>query len=345
MSSLKEVARLAGISPASVSIYLNNKDTNRVSAKTKARIDQVVDELNYHKNIFASGLSRHESKLIGIILPTILPLFQNEFTNSLLSGVQKRLSSFEYSLLFFPSSEKKSIAIVKDQIEHSAGCDGYVLFNTGFCTMEQIKKNISTVSNTGKPFVTLNVPPLDLGINQIIIKDLQEAAGVSYLVEKGHKNILVLLGRESVEAAHLREDAVEILKRSGLPHGDERFLYGQYDDRTSYAVISEAVRRFPDTTAICCMSDIMAAAAIKAVLDGGFRIPEDISIMGRDNSDYSRLTTPGLTTIDIHMHQAGLSAANLLLDSMLSENTPPPQQVFIKGRLVERESVRDLNGE
>lgn len=153
MSSIKEIAKHVGVSPASVSIYLNNKETNRVSRETKDRIEQAVKDFNYHKNIFAMSLSTHESNLIGIIIPTILPLFENDYTNALLSGIQTRLSAFGYGLLFFPSSAQSSIEIVKEQLEKSAGCDGYILFSTGFCTMRQIRKNISEVKKPDGPLL------------------------------------------------------------------------------------------------------------------------------------------------------------------------------------------------
>ncbi len=340
MSSIKEIAKQVGISPASVSIYLNNKDTNRVSSATKEKIEQAVKELNYRKNIFASSLSTKESKLIGIIIPTILPLFENDYTNALLAGIQTRLSSFGYGLLFFPSSARSSMEIVKEQLEKSAGCDGYILFSTGFCSMNQILKNISEVRKTEKPFVTMNIPRVDDNINQVIIEDLDTVSGARYLINRGHRKLILVLGRKKGEYARfLLQDYRKALSDSGISFDPERIVYGEYSAETAYANVRDALNRFPDTTGICCMSDIMALASLKAAGDGGRSVPGDISVIGRNNSIHSRFSSPALTTIDLHMNKAGLSAADLLLEN-LSGNSMPGK-IILAGSLVERESVRD----
>ncbi len=344
MSSIKEVAKHAGVSSASVSIYLNNKNTKRVSSETKKRINTAVNELNYHKNLFASSLSTRKSKLIGVVIPTILPLFNNDYTNALLSGIQTRLSAFGYGLLFFPSSAQSSIEIVKEQLEKSTGCDGYILFSTGFCSMKHILKNIAEVQKTQKPFVTLNIPEVGNTVNQVLIKDLDIATGVRYLIEKGHEEILLLLGRAGGEhAKYLREDFMHIMTEYRLDFSEGRTLYGNYSAEASYNVVKSALRKYPDTTGICCMSDIMASSTIKAVQDSGKSVPEDISVIGRNNSLYSRLSTPALSTIDLHMHEAGLSTANSLLET-LSGNIVP-QKILLSGSLIERDSVKSMTEE
>lgn len=341
MSSIKEVAKHAGISPASVSIYLNNKDTNRVSSKTKERIDLAVKALNYHKNIFASSLTTRESKIIGIIIPTILPLFQNDYTNALLSGIQIRLSAFGYGLLFFPSSAQSSIEIVKEQLEKSAGCDGYILFSTGFCTMRQIRKNIEEIKKTQRPFVTLNIPRVEDQVNQVLLEDLDITTGARYLVDKGHRKLLLVLGRQGGEhARYLCNDFHQLINRHNLGITEEHILYGDYSAETAYTVVRSALEKYPETTGICCMSDIMASSAIKAIHDTGKSVPEDISVIGRNNSTYSRLSFPTLSTIDLHMHEVGLSSANLLLET-LSGNTVT-QKILMSGSLIERDSVKSI---
>ena len=310
----------------------------------KKRIEKAVLELNYHKNVFASSLSTQKSKLIGIIIPTILPLFNNDFTNALLSGIQIRLSSFGYGLLFFPSSAKSSIEIVKEQLEKSAGCDGYILFSTGFCDMKHILKNITEIEKTQKPFVTLNIPEVDDTVNQVLIRDLDTTTGVRYLLEKGHRNILLLLGRSGGEhAKYLRKDFLYITQKYDLNFNDENILYGNYSAQESYNVVKSALRIHPDTTSICCMSDLMASSTIKAIKDSGKLVPNDISVIGRNNSLYSTLSEPALTTIDLHMHEAGLSAANLLLDNLSGNATT--KKILLKGSLIERDSVDSITQE
>ena len=341
MSNIKEIAGKVGVSPASVSIYLNDKTTNRVSSETKGKIEEAVRELNYHKNLFASSLSSQESRLIGVIIPSLLPIFSNEYTNELLAGLQCKLSSKGYGMLFFPSSAHSSIEIVKEQLERSAGCDAYVLFSTGFCTMDQIRKNIFELQRTEKPFVTLNIPQMGGSTRQVLIGDLEESTGTRYLVRKGHRNILLLLGRSGgVHSQRLLADHERALHDIGVTCDSNTVFYGEYSADIAYEQTLQALSMHPDTTAICCMSDIMAAGAMLAIRKKGLRVPDDVSVIGRNNSVHAMLTTPLLTTVDLHMHEAGQSAADLILDAISGSRVV--RKILISGTVIERESVKSL---
>ena len=342
MSSIKEIAKIAGVSPASVSIYLNDKQTSRVGAATKRRIDKAVKDLNYHKNIFASTLSSQESKIIGIIIPSKMPLFSNEYTNSLLSGVQSRLSSEGYSLLFFPSDAHTSDEIVEQQIQRSTGCDGYILFSTGFCTHAHIEKNIIELQKTEKPFVTLNIPEMEEAQLQVLIRDLEVCSGTKYLLKKGHRNIALILGRDGgVHARKLYNDHHALLEKAGIAFNPDTVVFGDYDAQKSYEKTKELLSSHPEITALNCMSDIMASGSLVAAKELGYRIPEDLSIIGRNNSLHARLSTPAITTIDLHIEEAGRSAALLLLDAI--SGTAVSQKILIPGTLIERDTVSNMN--
>ncbi|MBI9104738.1 MAG: LacI family DNA-binding transcriptional regulator [Spirochaetales bacterium] len=340
MSNIKEIAKEVGISSASVSIYLNNRDTNRVSSKTKRKIDEAVVKLNYRKNQFASSLSSDKSYIIGVIIPTIMSLFQNAYTNTLLSGVQVKLSEHGYSLLFFPSSATSSIEIVKEQLENSAGCDGFLLFSTGFCSESQIRKNITALENTGKPFVTLNIPEVDEPVNQILIDGLNEAQGVEYLLKKGHEKILIILGRKGGEhTKQIEKHCKRMFEEYNLELPPDLIKFGNYCSDESRIITSEVLAEHNDITGVCCMSDLMASGSMCAIRKSGASIPEDISVIGRNNSEYSRVSVPALTTIDLHMQEAGLNAADLLLDILKRSGTS--RKVKMKANLIERDSVAE----
>lgn len=342
-ATIKEIAKRVGVSIASVSLYLNNKETTRVSASTKERIDKVVDELNYRKNIFASSLGRHESKITGVIIPTSLPLFVNEFTNAILAGIQQVLSERGYSMLFLPVNGASSEEIVKDQLQNSAGCDGYFLFSTGFCSTEQVHRNISTLQNSGKPFVTINIPELDLPVHQVILQDLDKASGASFLIDQGHREIVLLLGRENdVNALGVIDAYNACCREADIAVRGENICYGDYQAESAYLAIKKRLATGPAPTAICCMSDQMALGAYAAIQEAGLRIPEDISVIGRNNVTFSPFLYPALTTVDLHMADAGKSAAELLLNVAAGEVTSTCHKVMIRSTLAERASVRAL---
>ncbi len=343
-ASLKDIAERVGISAASVSIYLNNPDTNRVSAGTKDKIDKAAVLLNYRRNLFASSLSRHESRVIGIIIPTNIPLFQNGYTNTLLSGVQKRLAAEGYSLLFFPSSASTSKENVREQLRNSAGCDGYILFSTGFCPMDHILLNIRELQDTGKPFATLNIPKVPELINQVIIDDLESIRGLEFLLDAGHKKILMVLGRQRGEHMQLVLSKYRrSLKDHGITLDNNLIMFGNYSHEDTFLKISGFMASRRDITAICCMSDLMASSALTAVKSTGMTVPGDISIIGRNNSLYSVLADPPLTTIDLNIIKAGFQAAELLLNSI---KTPDEKKnITLSGKIIIRSSVNEIRHE
>ena len=342
-ASQKEIAKRVGTSSASVSIYLNNPDTKRVSSAMKKKIDIAVRELNYRKNIFASSLSKNESKVIGILIPSSIPLFQNAYTNTLLSGIQSHLALKGYSLLFFPSSADSSEDNVKEQIQNSAGCDGYILFSTGFCTMEHILWNIRELENAEKPFVTLNIPPVPQKVNQIIIDDLITLRGLEYLLKEGHRKILLILGRfNGVHMQLILQEYRKVLKQWNIPFDNRLILYGNYSHKDTFLKVSRFLSVSRDISAICAMSDLMASSALAAVKATGMSVPGDISLMGRNNSLHSELADPPLSTLEIKIEEAGQCAADLLLER-ISDPTIC-RQIHLSGEIIERQSVNEFQG-
>lgn len=340
-SNLKDIAEKVGISAASVSIYLNSPDTKRVSSAMKKKIDIAAKELNYRKNIFASSLSKSESKVIGILIPSQISLFKNGYTNTLLSGIQNSLALKGYSLLFFPSSASTSENNVQEQLQNSAGCDGYILFSTGFCTMEHTLCNIQELENTGKPFVTLNIPQVQKEVNQIIIEDLASLRSLEYLLEAGHEKILLILGRSNGEFMQLiLKKYRKILKLWKIPFDNGLIIYGNYSHRDTFLKVSSFLAVNRNISAICAMSDLMASSSLAAVKATGLTVPGDISIIGRNNSLYSELADPPLSTLELKIEEAGRSAADLLLERISDPATC--RKIYISGKIIERQSVNEI---
>jgi DNA-binding LacI/PurR family transcriptional regulator len=342
-SSIKDIAKATGVSAASVSIYLNHPDTNRVSKETKKKIDYYAEKLNYRKNILASGLSGKNGKIIGIIIPTVRDLFQNEFTNTLLSGAQNILKEKGFSMLFIPSSSAESeTPVVIQQLKASGGCDAYILFSTGFCTLFQVKEHIEALEKTDKPFVTLNIPLLEIPVNQVVIPGLSSLTTLNYLYDRGHRKILILLGRSGGQHVRMYLDSYKsFLAEKGMEFDPDLIVYGNYDEGESRRVIHEFLNTRQDITAICCGSDLMASCALVSIEEAGLNVPEDISLTGLDNTLYSRLAVPRITTVDLKIYEAGQEAGRLLLNQI--DRPGDFCKIQMDEILVEGQSVQDIS--
>lgn len=345
MASIKDIAKYVGISPASVSIYLNNSNTNRVSNKRKKEIDEAVIKLKYRRNIFAHNLVTSHSKIIGILLPTEEAFFQNLYTNGMLSGLQKRFADRGYSMMFLASCSNNSCEIINDQLKNSFGCDGYILFSTGFCSNKQIHDNIESLLSTNKSFVTMNINEYkEREINQILVSGITQPKALQYLINKGHKNIITILGRESRNSSvRIKDKVIEMLKSKNLDKSINLICYGNYNATDSYEKIVELLKQNKDVSAICAMSDTMAVSAMNAAINLGYRVPEDISIIGRNNSSAAALAQVKLTTLDLSMINAGETAADILIENIEAKTQLPTKKIIINSKIIEGNSVSDIS--
>lgn len=345
MASIKDIAKYVGISPASVSIYLNNTNTNRVSNKRKKEIDEAVIKLKYRRNIFAHNLVTSHSKIIGILLPTEEAFFQNLYTNGMLSGLQKRFADRGYSMMFLASCSNNSCEIINDQLKNSIGCDGYILFSTGFCSNKQIHDNIESLLSTNKAFVTMNINEYkEREINQILVSGITQPKALQYLINKGHKNIITILGRESRNSSiRIKDKVIEMLKSNDLDRSINLICYGNYNATDSYQKIVDLLKQNKDVSAICAMSDTMAVSAMNAAINLGYRVPEDISIIGRNNSSAADFAQVKLTTLDLSMFNAGETAADILIENIESKTQIPTKRIIINSKIVEGKSVKDIS--
>lgn len=340
-ATLADIASRAGTSTASVSLYLNDRDTRRVSNAVKARIDEAVRELNYRPHFFARSLSRNTSHTVGIILPTLNPLFQNPYTNDILAGIQQAASEHGLNILFFSSRGETSEEVTRFQVGNSIGCDGYILFSTRFCRQEDIQANIEELSRTGQPFVTVNMPFYEGEINQVLIPGLEEAYGTKYLLENGHQDILLLAGRKNgINTRRIEESHRSYLEREGLSFDSEQVIYGNYEARSAWESFGAYLRRHSETTAVCCMSDMMALGVYRALQERGLQVGGDVSVIGRNNSGFSSYLNPPLTTVDLNMFAAGRQVQELLVEAIGSGIKG--KKVYVDNRVVERSSVSAL---
>jgi DNA-binding LacI/PurR family transcriptional regulator len=337
-ATISDIARLAETSTASVSLYLNDRNTNRVGVKVKGRIDEAVEKLNYRPHLFARSLSKHASNTVGMIFPTLRPLFINPYTNGILAGIQSVASEHHFNLLFFPTIGETSKEVTRFQVENSMGCDGYILFSTRFCRKEDIESNIKQIKRTKQAFVTINIPYQEEDINQVIIPGLEDAYGVDYLVKKGHKYIMLMAGRkDGINTSKIVDSYKKYIEAANLRFKEEYILYADYNSNKAKQLFSEYFSKYPEVTAICSMSDLMALGVYSALYDMKLSVGQDVSVIGRNNSDFSALMHPPLTTVDLHMFEAGVTVQRLLIEAIRGE--AQGKKEYVESDVIERSSV------
>jgi DNA-binding LacI/PurR family transcriptional regulator len=303
--TMKEVASRAGVSTATVSRVLNN--THYISDETRQRVLKAVGELNYYKNVHAKRLSTGQSDLFGLVISEIANPFFSEIIRGFQGaawdrGYEVLLCNTEYSRVRTQTvigklvqSDVRGVAIVTSSIDNTA-------------THELVAAGIGAV------FCNL-CDPARLISNITINYQRGVLQAIEHIVALGHRRVAVLAGPETNRtAANIKRVLLSGLKRKGIYASSVTSADYRIDAGASavHSVLAGAIL----PTAIFCGSDLIAMGAMNALEEAGFRIPEDISIIGIDDIPFAQLARPPLTTIRVPREQLGTIAFQAL-DKML----------------------------
>ena len=346
MATIQEVADRVGITKGVVSSYLNNPDTSRVSAATKAKIDAAVEDLGYARNIHARNLSRQTSDLINVLVLFREPLFRNSVVNEVLSGAATHLGTHDYGLVFPAQRSGTLLEMTRDQIRGTHGNAGYILIGTRYTTSEDLERTVTELERRRVPFVITNMPQLDRAVNQVLIHTDRAAAAIRNLNELGHERILVLGGTGYDPEGTYELDLVRnTLEALGVEPDPNFIHFADYDFRKAKDAVAAAIERGEQFTAIFCLARQMAMGAAQALADKGMRVPEDITVSTIAESRFTDYYNFPFVVTETDYYRMGEEAARLLateLDCRRKGVPYRPQAVRIESKLVIGHSIRAL---
>ena len=335
--SIQDIADRVGVSKASVSLYLKDQETRRVGADTKTRIQKTIEDLGYRPNAMARALSSAKTHIIGIMIPYNGPVFRSTFADELLSGIQSVLYPRGYSMLFMPTKGTNSRDMVRNQLDTGLGYDGYILFGTRFCTRDDMQHNADLMLQAGVPFAVVNMPAIDLPINQVTVADSPETDVTDYFLRNGHRDIVLMAGREDApESDSAIAGYRAALKRVEVPFRDDLVVFGNYERDVSRSQLLAVIERGVAFSAVYALSDTMAAGAYEALADTGLSIPDDVSIVGRNDSFFANLMNPPLTTVRRPIFDVGTRSAECLLRTI--NGATDTRKIVLKASLIQRMS-------
>ncbi|GMA63816.1 LacI family transcriptional regulator [Alicyclobacillus fastidiosus] len=331
MATSRDVAKLAGVSPATVSRVLNN--SGYVAADVRERVNQAIRDLNYVPNRLAQGLRKQHYGQIACVMPSI----RNPFYHEIVMGIEESGLTKGYTFSLFNRVSKKEDYL---KVILEGFYDG-IIFLSPFevekvYDIAEIAKEIPTVvySDRGHAF----------GVPHVYV-DLRAAmrTNVTQLIEEGHEQIL-FLGYEFTEESENPRfqgylDAMTA-HRLKVPSGLLQFI-PDFTDTLSmgYESTSRVLRAGCPFTAIAASNDLLAIGAMRAVKDSGLVVPEDISVTGVDDIEMARAITPTLTTTRIPKHKIGRILMDLLL-AQIEENDLEEKVIEVSTEIIHRESTR-----
>jgi LacI family transcriptional regulator len=325
--TIKDVARKANVSVATVSRVLNNLPG--YSEETQKRVLQVITEMGYQPNAIARGLINKKTRTIGVLLPAVSDLFAAE----VLAGIEDFAHDLDYSVMIC-KTDKDGIRTLKYlQALREKQVDGVIFIS------EYIKQEYYEAVSTMKMPTVLVSTKSDYPLPYIKVNDYRAAyEATAYLIEKGHREIGMISGTvgDTITTIPRLEGFQKALNDYSLPNFEHQVVYGDFGFESGYDCMEQLLKRFPSVTAVFCASDEMAAGALSYLYKKKIRVPETISIIGYDNTETAKKAIPPLTTVAQPLYEMGRAAIELLLEQ------EPPKEVVMQHKIIERETVRSL---
>ncbi|MGH7724859.1 MAG: LacI family DNA-binding transcriptional regulator [Candidatus Eiseniibacteriota bacterium] len=328
MTTIKDVAREAGVSTATVSRVFN--DSPAVSEDTRERVRQVASRLNYWPNGAARSLITNRAHAFGVLLPEL----HGEFFSEVIHGIDlcARKAGFHLLVSSFHSDTEGLIAALRSI---RGRVDGLVLMAPDIEGRGTIQACAGDL-----PVVLLNPGEEPPDCDTISVANFDGAyAAVKHLIGLGRSRIATVTGpRANVEARQRLEGYRAALRDAGLPRESSLELRGDFTEPSGYEAAAALLAGKPRADAVFAANDSMAVGLVGALNDAAVRVPDDIAIVGFDDTPIARYLNPALTTVHVDAFQLGERALRRLLDRTIATEPAPPSHDVVPATLVVRSS-------
>lgn len=325
--TMKEIAEISGVSKATVSMVLNNKDRN-ISKKTKEKVLKICKELNYVPNSIARSLATKRTNTIGVIIPDI--------TNPFFAEMGRAIEDFakikDYNIILCNTDNLKSKEQEYVRLLVNRFIDGVILISG-----DQDKASIEILESYEVPFVLVD-RYIDV-YNQYYriycdnVKGIE--MGIDYLCgERKRKKVAFVTGNRELEISNMRLDTY---KRKCRQYGtfDEDLIYEGDFTLEKGMSITEEILKNKEIDGIFYSNDLMALGGLKVLIKSRVKVPQEISIVGYDDIKMASIFEPELTTISQPVYEMGKKACGVVID-LINGNILKDRIVTLEPKLIRR---------
>jgi len=331
MVTIKDVAKEAGVSIATVSRVING--TTRVSEEKRKKVLKAMQKLGYHPTP-RYGKNGQLLRTIGVIVPNLRAYHYPD----ILSSIYETAFNNGFDIMVALARDKliREREILDEYFNRKV--DGVLV-----CTLKSDEHLIQRFIDSGIPVVGVDYPVEEVNIDSVNIDNVMGAYGViRYLHKKGHKKILHIRGALNVYASRDRERGIRryLQKHKGIEVIMSKIT--GFEPEHGYKAVLDHITPSTDITAIFCVNDYVALGAIHALNELGLKVPEDISVIGFDDSPFASFTVPPLTTVSQPREEMGALAAQLLIERLNSQKRGVYRNIVLPTKIIERDSVKSL---
>ena len=335
IASRNDVAKLAGVSPSAVSQVLNNLPNTRISPLVREKILSAALELGYRPNPIAKALAAGRTSIIGVMIFHLGSPF-GEYTSEILNASWLRFNENSYKMLI---DCKKVNDDISAQFREESWCDGYIIVAPPL-----MLRGSESIPSSQRACVCIGSRPDGIETSYTDMDNRHAGRmAVSYLIERGHRKIAHISGPVSeISSARDRFTGyIEALRKHGLQFSESLVAEGKYMPISGRASMNELLKKGDKFTAVFAANDAMARDAINEARSNGLRVPEDISIIGIDDSPPQHgKANDQLTTIRQPLAEIGAEATSILMKLMAED--PKSRRPIVKlfpGKIIERATV------
>lgn len=327
--TIRDVAKQAGVSVATVSRYINRNAP--VSVEVAGRLDQVMTELRYVPHAAARNLASRKTRVVGLLLNNL----HNDFFVPLLNGVEEVVRKKGYNLIVATHH-----ADIRNETPPPVGphnTDGMLVFSDGLMDDDLVNLN-----STGFPMVLVHrVPPGSASIPSVTVENVNITKSlIEHLIKvHGRRRIMFLRGPLQQEDSARREVGYRAaLEENGIPFDERLVLNGDFERAVSYRVLNEFLSngRRVDFDAVFAGDDDAAIGVLKSLHEHDLDIPGDVSVVGFDDLGFAQFLNPPLTTVRAPTEEVGRIATEKLFH--LLEENPSTGVVILPTEIVYRRS-------
>lgn len=336
--TMKDVANAANVSSATVSRVLNNPES--VSEKKRNHILSVIKKLGYIPNSAARALVMRRTRTIGIIVNNL----HDPFFHDLIKGFETGALQTNYNVIF--CSVMNGDYTVKEKYLkylNNGVVDAVIIYGSYMSD-----KMLTQYMHNDKPikYLTIENDIPNLNCNKLLIDNFSGAKiATNYLIDNNHTHIAHICGNPNKKVSIDRFNGfIDSMHKSGLEVREGYIQYASADYKSGYDCMMRLLENEIRPTAVCCSDDSIAVYAIRAAIDSGLRVPQDISIMGFDNQSIlpDKYNGPDITSIEQPLFKIGSDSINVLVNQLENDNVEDVTKTY-GTKLVLKDSVRKLD--
>ncbi|GER85353.1 LacI family transcriptional regulator [Thermogemmatispora aurantia] len=326
MASIKEVARAAGVSTATVSRVLANSP--HVRPALRERVLKAIKELEYRPNLIARSLRAQQTTTIGLIVSDI----RNPFFTAISRAVEDTAYEEGYSLILCNTDEDPKKESIYLNVMRDANVAGVILSPTGptAAGLRELEAGFAVV------VIDRSIPDAD--VDMVLLDNVDSAYRLTrHLLENGYQRIAAICGERSTTGRERCAGYEQALRAYGLLPTAELVRFVPPQIEAGYAAALRLLDLPEPPEALLTTNSLLAAGALEAIRERGLRIPDEVALVTFDETTWASLVQPPITLIEQPTYEIGKTATELLLQRV-AEPERPTRRVILKGRLLVRGS-------